>query len=58
MRVGLTIIKRYYSIVWSGATKMDLGKLQLAQNRAAWLALKCTQRDNINDTHGSEWRRE
>ena len=25
----------YCSVVWSGATKRDLGKLQLAQNRAA-----------------------
>ena len=30
---------------------MDIGKLQLAQNRAARLALKCTQRANINDMH-------
>jgi hypothetical protein len=29
--------------------KKDLGKLQLAQNRAAWLALGCTQRANINN---------
>jgi hypothetical protein len=37
--------------VWSGATKKDLGKLQLAQNRAARLALGCTQRANINNMH-------
>jgi hypothetical protein len=37
--------------VWSGATRRDLGKLQFAQNRAAWLAIKCTRRDNINDMH-------
>ena len=41
----------YCSVVWSGATKRDLGKLQLAQNRAAWLALGCTQRANINNMH-------
>ena len=38
-------------ILWSGATKKDLGKLQLAQNMAAWLALGCTQRANINNMH-------
>ena len=31
------------SVLWSGATKRDLGKLQYTQNRAAWLALGCTQ---------------
>ena len=41
----------YCSVVWSGATKRDLGKLQLAQNRAAQLALKSTRRANINDMH-------
>ena len=39
------------SVVWSGATKKDVGKLQLAQNRAAQLALGCTQRANINNMH-------
>jgi hypothetical protein len=37
--------------VWSGATKKDLGKWQLAQNRATRLALGCTQRANINNMH-------
>jgi hypothetical protein len=37
--------------MWSGATKKDLGKLQLAQNRAARLALGCVQRANINYMH-------
>ena len=37
--------------MWSGATKRDLGKLQLAQNRAAWLALKSTWGANVNDMH-------
>jgi hypothetical protein len=27
------------SVMWSGATKRDLGKLQLSQNRAAQLGL-------------------
>ena len=35
----------------SGATKKDLGKLQLAQNRAARLPTGCTQRANINNMH-------
>jgi hypothetical protein len=39
----------YCSVVWSGATKRNLGKLQLPQNRAAWLALKSTWRVNINN---------
>ncbi|KAJ8332888.1 hypothetical protein SKAU_G00417840 [Synaphobranchus kaupii] len=29
-------------MIWSSVTKKDLGKLQLAQNRAARLALRCT----------------
>jgi hypothetical protein len=41
----------YCSVVWSGATKSDVGKLQLAQNRAARLALKSTRRAHINDMH-------
>ena len=41
----------YCPVVWSGTTKRDLGKLQLAQNRAAQLALKCTQRANIINMH-------
>ena len=42
----------YCSVVWSGATKRDFGKLQLAQNRAARQALKCTTwRANINNMH-------
>ena len=41
----------YCSVVWSGATRRDLGKLQLALNRAARLALGCTQRANINNMH-------
>ena len=41
----------YCSVVWSGATKRDSGKLQLAQNRAARLALGYTKRANINNMH-------
>ena len=41
----------YCSVVCSGATKKDLRKLQLAQNRAARLAPGCTQRANINHMH-------
>jgi hypothetical protein len=37
--------------MWSGATKRDFGKLQLVQNKAVRLALKCTQRANINNMH-------
>jgi hypothetical protein len=38
----------YCSVLWSGTTKKDL---QLAQNRAEWLPLGCTQKANINDMH-------
>ena len=41
----------YCSVVWSGATKNDLGKLQLVQNRVARLVLECTQRANMNNMH-------
>ena len=41
----------YCSEVRSGATKKDLGKLQLVQNRTALLAIKSTWRANINDMH-------
>ena len=37
----------YCPVMWSSAAKKDLGKLQLAQNRAACLVLHCNQRDNI-----------
>ena len=63
---NLSIIKRYSaflttlstkqvlaspSVVWTGAAKRDLGKLQLAQNWAARHALKSTRRTNVNDIH-------
>ena len=41
----------YCSVVWSGATKRDLRKVQLPQKRATQLALKCTWRANINNIH-------
>ena len=41
----------YSSVVWTGATKRDRRKLQLAQNRATRLGLKCTGRANINNMH-------
>jgi hypothetical protein len=41
----------YCSVVWTGATKRDLEKLHLAQNRAVRLVIRCTQRANINDMH-------
>ena len=44
--------------VWSSAAKTILVKLQLAQNRAARLALHCNQRDIINTMHASlSWLR-
>jgi hypothetical protein len=39
----------YCSVLWLGATKRDLWILQLAQNRAARLALGCTQRAKIEN---------
>jgi hypothetical protein len=41
----------YCSFTWSCATKRDLWKLQLSQNRAPRLALKSTHRANIDDMH-------
>jgi hypothetical protein len=41
----------YCSVVWSGATKKDFGKLQLVQNRAPRLGLGCTQRAKMNHMH-------
>ena len=41
----------YCSVVSSGATKSDVGKLQLAQNRATQQAFKRTRGANINDMH-------
>lgn len=41
----------YCPVVWSGAAKKDIGKLQLVQIRTARIALRCTQRANVNDMH-------
>ena len=41
----------YCPVVWSSASNKDLDKLQLVQNRAARLALKCTKRANIIKMH-------
>jgi hypothetical protein len=41
----------YCSVMWSDARKKDLGKLQLAQNRAAQLVFGCSQRANIKHMH-------
>jgi hypothetical protein len=43
----------YCSVIWSGAAKKDLEKLQLAQNRVVHLSLHCYQRANINTMHAS-----
>ena len=42
----------YCSVVWSGTTKKNIGKLQRVQNRAARLALCFTIRANVNKMHG------
>ena len=48
----------YCPVVWSSAARKDLVKLQLAQNRAAHLALHCNQRADINTMHASlSWLR-
>ena len=41
----------YCPIIWSAATKSDLNKLQLVQNRAARLVLKCSLRTNVLFMH-------
>ena len=41
----------YCSPVWSTATKNDLNKLQIAQNRAARLALNCSNMTNVLKMH-------
>ena len=41
----------YCPPVWSGATKENLNRLQIAQNRAARLALRCSSRRNVNQMH-------
>lgn len=41
----------YCSVVWSSASKTDLTKLQLIQNRAARLALRCPFRTSTSARH-------
>ena len=41
----------YCPVIWSSATKLDLGKLQIAQNKAARLALGCPYRTSIIYMH-------
>ena len=41
----------YCPTVWSNAAKEDLSKLQIAQNRAARLALRCSARSSIDWMH-------
>ena len=49
----LVLFHLYYCpVTWSSAAKKDLVKLQLAQNRAAQLALNCTYRTD-NNMHAS-----
>ena len=48
----------YCPVVWLSAARKYLVKLQLAQNRAALLALHCNQRADINTIHASlSWLR-
>lgn len=41
----------YWQIIWANATKKDLNKLPLVQNKAARLALQCPYGTNINSMH-------
>ena len=41
----------YCPVIWSSATKSDLRKLQVAQNKAARLALGCSYRTSISYMH-------
>ena len=43
----------YCMVVWSSAAKKHIKKLQLAQNRAARLALQCTFKTNVMKMHNS-----
>ena len=48
----------YCLVMWSSASRKYLFQLQLAQNRAACLALHCNQRADINTMHASiSWLR-
>ena len=41
----------YCPVIWSSASKQEISKLQLAQNRAARLALRCSVRSSVDDMH-------
>lgn len=41
----------YCPTIWSGAAKQDLDKLQLTQNRAARLALRCSGKSSVEWMH-------
>lgn len=43
----------YCTVIWSSATKEHLKKLQIAQNRAARLALGCSLRTSVDKMHTS-----
>ena len=43
----------YCPVIWSSATKIDLHKLQIAQNKAARLALQCSNRTHIAEMHSN-----
>ena len=43
----------YCPAVWSCKAKKDIGELQLVQNRAARIELRCTQRVNVSNMHVS-----
>lgn len=46
----------YCAAVWSNATKKHLMKLQIIQNKAARLVLRCPYRTNLNTIHNKlEW---
>lgn len=41
----------YCPAIWSSASKQELNKIQLTQNRAARLALHCSMRDSVEGMH-------
>ena len=43
----------YCPAIWSSAAKKDLKKLQIAQNKAARLALHCSKRTNVLQMHSN-----
>lgn len=43
----------YYPAVWSSAAKKNIGKLPLVQNKAAHIALRCTQKESFSNMHVS-----